>query len=64
MGCAHRNRCCPTVDSPVAVWVVRVVCVKPDSLGVTPARQSRKLGNFELRILNFELLKSQYFKMV
>ena len=29
-----------------------------------PARQSRKLGNFELRILNFELLKSQYSKMV
>jgi len=26
---------------------------------ISPARQSRKVGNFELRILNFELLNSQ-----
>ncbi len=29
------------------------LCDQPQNI---PARQSRKLGNFELRILNFELL--------
>jgi len=32
--------------------------IKEELATDTPARQSRKLGNFEFRILNFELMKS------